>query len=68
MTFKRIIRAVITAIPCVGSPIEQLLFGTKDDEELRKIKHNIDKSDSALGIERDIEGNVTNNPYNFGEI
>ena len=68
MTFKRIIRAILTSIPYVGSPIEQLLFGTKDDKEIRKIKDKIEKSDIALGIKRDKEGNVINNPYNFGKI
>lgn len=68
MTIKRLIRAIITAIPYAGSPIEQLIFGSQDDKELEKIKDNISKSDKALGIERDKEGNVINNPYNFGEI
>lgn len=68
MTFERFVRAILTAIPYIGSPLEQLLFGTKDDENVSKIVNNIEKSDKALRIKRDKEGNVIINPYDFGEI
>ena len=68
MTLKRFIRAILTALPYVGSPMEQLLFGSKDDEKVSKIVNSIEKSDKALGIERDNDGNVINNPYDFGEF
>ena len=68
MTFERFMRAIITAIPYIGSPLEQLLFGSKDDEKASKIVNNIEKSDKALRIKRDKEGNVISNPYDFGEI
>ena len=66
MKIKRIIRALLTALPTIGSPLEQIFFGSQDDEEIKKIKENITKSDNALGIMRDEEGNVINNPYDFG--
>lgn len=68
MTFERFMRAILTAIPHIGSPLEQLLFGTKDDEKVSKIMNNIEKSDKVLRIKRDEKGDVINNPYDFGEI
>lgn len=68
MTLERIMRVILTAIPYIGSPLEQLLFGTKDDENVSIIVNNIEKSDKALRIKRDEEGNVINNPFDFGEI
>ena len=68
MNFERIIRAALTAISSVGSPIEQLFFGAKDDNKFKRIIQNSDKSDKALRIERDKEGNMINNSYDFGEI
>ena len=68
MTLERIMCVILTAIPYIGSPLEQLLFGTKDDENVSKIVNNIEKSDKALRIKRDEEGNVINNPFDFGEI
>ena len=53
MTFERFMRAILTAIPHIGSPLEQLLFGTKDDEKVSIIMNNIEKSDKALRIKRD---------------
>ena len=37
MTFERFMRAILTAIPYIGSPLEQIIFGTKDDEDISKI-------------------------------
>ena len=66
MKLKRFFRAFLTAIPYVGSPIEQLLFGSKDDKKIDEIKERIKKSDEALNIQRDAEGNVVNNPFDQG--
>lgn len=68
MKIKRFLRAVITAIPYVGSPLEQIIFGSQDDKEIERIKKNILKGDKALRTERDEEDNVINNPFDFGEI
>ena len=68
MTLKRVLRALIVAIPYVGSSLEQLFFGSQDDKEIKRIKDNIAKSDKALGVRRDENGSIINNPYNFGEI
>ena len=68
MKIKRIIRALFTALPTIGSPLEQMIFGSYDDKEIERIKENISKGDKALGVERDKEGNVINNPFDFGEI
>ena len=67
MTTCRFFRAVLTAIPYVGSPLEQFIFGSQDDKEFEKLKDKIAKGDEALNIKRDKEGNVTNNPFDFGE-
>ncbi len=68
MKIKRIIRAIISAIPYAGSPLEHLFFGSQDDKEIKNIKENIANSDQALGIKKEANGNVINNPYDFGEI
>lgn len=66
MTIKRLIRAIIVAIPYVGSSLEQCFFGAQDDKEIKRIKKNISMSDEALGIKRDEERNVINNPHDYG--
>ncbi|MBQ9636667.1 MAG: hypothetical protein IJV36_02065 [Prevotella sp.] len=66
MTLRRIIRALFTLIPSVGSVLEQLFFGSQDDKTIKKIKDDINKGDNAFGIIRDRNGEVINNPYDFG--
>ena len=45
-----------------------MIFGSQDDKEIEKLKDKIAEGDIALNIKRDKEGNVINNPFNFGEI
>ena len=45
-----------------------MIFGSQDDKEIERIKNNISKGDKALVLDRDKEGNVINNPFDFGKI
>ena len=38
------------------------------EEETRKWKRDMERRDEALNVRLDEEGNVVNNPFNFGNI
>ena len=39
MKIKRFFRALLTALPTIGSSLEQIIFGSQNDNEIERIKN-----------------------------